>query len=144
MRGYYRNPEATAETLQDGWLHTGDIARMDGEGFIWLVDRKKDLIITGGENVSPVEIEHFFLEHPSIQDIAVIGTPDQRLGELVTAIIQLKEGYSLTEQALATFAERLPRYKRPRRYLFDNVPRNATGKIEKPRLRARYCGEAAV
>jgi acyl-CoA synthetase (AMP-forming)/AMP-acid ligase II len=144
MRGYYRNPEATAETLEDGWLHTGDIARMDGEGFIWLVDRKKDLIITGGENVSPVEIEHFFLEHPSIQDIAVIGTPDQRLGELVTAIIQLKEGYSLTEQALATFAERLPRYKRPRRYLFDNVPRNATGKIEKPRLRARYCGEAAV
>jgi acyl-CoA synthetase (AMP-forming)/AMP-acid ligase II len=140
MQGYYRNPEATAETLQDGWLHTGDIARLDGEGFIWLVDRKKDLIITGGENVSPVEIEHFFLEHPSIQDIAVIGTPDQRLGELVTAIIQLKEGHSLTEQALATFAERLPRYKRPRRYLFDSVPRNATGKIEKPKLRERYAG----
>lgn len=138
MQGYYRNPQATAETIQDGWLYTGDIARLDEEGFIWLVDRKKDLIITGGENVSPVEVEHYFLEHPDIQDIAVIGTPDQRLGELVTAIIQLKAGRTLTEQALHSFAERLPRYKRPRRYHFDQVPRNATGKIEKPQLRQRY------
>jgi len=138
MQGYYRNPQATAETIHDGWLHTGDIARLDAEGFIWLVDRKKDLIITGGENVSPLEVEHYFLEHPSIQDIAVIGTPDQRLGELVTAIIQFKEGRSLTEQELAAYAERLPRYKRPRRFYFDNVPRNATGKIEKPLLRERY------
>ena len=138
MQGYYRNPQATAETIRNGWLHTGDIARMDEEGFIWLVDRKKDLIITGGENVSPLEVEHYFLEHPSIQDIAVIGTPDQRLGELVTAIIQFKEGRSLTEQELVAYAERLPRYKRPRRFYFDNVPRNATGKIEKPLLRERY------
>jgi len=138
MQCYYRNPEATAESLQDGWLFTGDIARQDEEGFIWLVDRKKDLIITGGENVSPVEVEHYFLEHPDIQDIAVIGTPDQRLGELVTAIIQMKEGRSLTEQELLAYAEQLPRYKRPRRFHFDNVPRNATGKIEKPLLRKRY------
>ncbi|WP_428606651.1 AMP-binding protein [Sedimenticola sp.] len=144
MQGYYRNREATAETIRDGWLHTGDIARMDSEGFIWLVDRKKDLIITGGENVSPVEVEHYFLEHPHIQDIAVIGTPDPRLGELVTAIIQFKEGRSLTEQELTAFSERLPRYKRPRRFYFDNVPRNATGKIEKPLLRERYAGVAEV
>ncbi len=138
MRGYYQNPQATAETIRNGWLHTGDIARMDADGFIWLVDRKKDLIITGGENVSPLEVEHYFLEHPSIQDIAVIGTPDQRLGERVTAIIQLKEGRTLSEQELLAYAERLPRYKRPRRFHFDSVPRNATGKIEKPLLRARY------
>ncbi|MCW8890857.1 MAG: AMP-binding protein [Sedimenticola sp.] len=139
MQGYYGNAEATAETLRDGWLHTGDVARVDEEGFIWLVDRKKDLIITGGENVSPVEVEHFLMEHCAIQDVAVIGTPDQRLGEVVTAIIQLKPGCELTEQAVIAYAEGLPRYKRPRRVLFDQVPRNATGKIEKPKLRERYC-----
>ena len=139
MKGYYQNPEATAETIREGWLYTGDIAREDEDGFIWLVDRKKDLIITGGENVSPVEVEHFFMEHPNIQDIAVIGLPDQRLGELVTAIIQLKEGRSLSDQELTAYAERLPRYMRPRRIHFDVIPRNATGKIEKPKLRERYC-----
>ncbi|MCW8975877.1 MAG: AMP-binding protein, partial [Sedimenticola sp.] len=129
---------ATAETIRDGWLHTGDIAREDEDGFIWLVDRKKDLIITGGENVSPVEVEHFLMEHRHVQDVAVIGTPDQRLGEVVTAIIQLKPGCDLTEQEVTLFVEQLPRYKRPRRILFDEVPRNATGKIEKPKLRERY------
>lgn len=138
MRGYHDNPEATAETIRDGWLHTGDIAREDEDGFIWLVDRKKDLIITGGENVSPVEVEHFLMEHRHVQDVAVIGTPDQRLGEVVTAIIQLKPGCDLTEQEVTLFVEQLPRYKRPRRILFDEVPRNATGKIEKPKLRERY------
>jgi fatty-acyl-CoA synthase len=138
MRGYYRDPEATRETLRDGWLHTGDIARADAEGFIWLVDRKKDLIITGGENVSPVEVEHFLMEHPHIQDVAVIGTPDQRLGEIVTAIIQLKPGCDMTEDEVTVFAQCLPKYKRPRRIHFDLIPRNATGKIEKPILRERY------
>ncbi|TVO76789.1 class I adenylate-forming enzyme family protein [Sedimenticola selenatireducens] len=138
MRGYYRNPEATREALRDGWLHTGDIAMTDTEGFIWLVDRKKDLIITGGENVSPVEVEHFFMEHPHIQDVAVIGTPDQRLGEIVTAIIQLKPGCDMTDEEATVFAQRLPKYKRPRCIHFDLIPRNATGKIEKPKLRERY------
>lgn len=138
MKEYYRNPQATAEALDDGWLHTGDIVQQDEDGFIWLVDRKKDLIITGGENVSPVEVEHFFMEHPAIQDIGVIGTPDQRLGELVTAIVQLKQGAVLGEAELQLFAEGLPRYKRPRVVHFDQVPRNATGKIEKPKLRERY------
>ena len=139
MQGYYGNPRATGETIRDGWLHTGDIARCDEDGFIWLVDRKKDLIISGGENVSPVEIEHFLMEHPAIQDVAVIGTPDQRLGELVTAVVQLKVGQRLSEQALLDYTRPLPRYMRPRRILFDRVPRNATGKIEKPKLRQRYC-----
>ncbi len=147
MKEYYRNPDATAEALQNGWLHTGDIARRDRDGFIWLVDRKKDLIITGGENVSPVEVEHFFMQHPSIQDIGVIGTPDQRLGELVTAVIQLKMDHSLTEAEVNVFAEGLPRYKRPRIIHFGEVPRNATGKIEKPKLRERYApttGRASI
>jgi len=138
MREYYRNPEATAEVLKDGWLHTGDIVRKDEHGFLWLVDRKKDLIITGGENVSPVEVEHHLMAHPCVQDVGVIGTPDQRLGELVTAVIQVKPGKSLSEEEVLAFAEGLPRYKRPRVIHFGEVPRNATGKIEKPKLRERY------
>ena len=138
MTEYYKNPQETAQTLTDGWLHTGDIARRDREGFIWLVDRKKDLIITGGENVSPVEVEHFFMNHPAIQDIAVIGTPDQRLGERVTAIIHVKTDHQLSDEEIQRFAEDLPRYKRPRLIYFDAVPRNATGKIEKPKLREKY------
>lgn len=138
MREYYRNPQATREALRDGWLHTGDIVRRDSDGFLWLVDRKKDLIISGGENISPVEIEHFFMAHPKIQDIAVIGTPDQRLGERVTVIIQVKAGEALEREEVQHFAEGLPRYKRPRMIHFDQVPRNATGKIEKPKLRERY------
>ena len=140
MKDYYANEQATREALVDGWLHTGDIARQDGDGFIWLVDRKKDLLISGGENISPVEIEHFLMAHPKIQDVAVIGTPDRRLGELVTAIIQVKAGQALSEREVLEFAEGLPRYKRPRVIHFDQVPRNPTGKIEKPRLREKYAG----
>ncbi len=143
MREYYRNASATESALPEGWLCTGDIVTRDSDGFYWLVDRKKDLVITGGENVSPVEVEHFFMEHPSIQDIAVIGTPDQRLGELVTAIVQLKSGVDASEDGLRTFAGGLPRYKRPRVYHFGVVPRNATGKIEKPKLRVKYIALSA-
>ncbi len=140
MKEYYKNPEATARTLIDGWLLTGDIARMDEDGFIWLVDRKKDVIITGGENIFPVEIEDFLHEHPAINDAAVIGLPDERLGEIVAAIIQVKPGKRLTEQEVFEFCERLPRYKRPRKVFFGEVPRNPTGKIEKPKLRKQYGG----
>lgn len=140
MKEYYRNPEATAETLNDGWLYTGDIARVDEDGFIWLVDRKKDVIITGGENVYPVEIEDFLQAHPSIQDVAVIGLPSLRLGEIATAVVQLKPGQTVTKEELRTFCKPLPRYKRPRKYIFDDVPRNPTGKIEKPKLREKYAG----
>jgi acyl-CoA synthetase (AMP-forming)/AMP-acid ligase II len=140
MKEYYKNPEATARTLIDGWLLTGDIAKTDEDGFIWLVDRKKDVIITGGENIFPVEVEDFLHENPAIGDAAVIGLPDERLGEIVTAIIQVKPGKTLTEEEVFKFCERLPRYKRPRKIIFGEVPRNPTGKIEKPKLRKKYTG----
>ncbi len=140
MKEYFKNPEATAETLRDGWLFTGDIARVDEDGFVWLVDRKKDVIITGGENVYPVEIEDFLQTHPKIQDVAVIGLPSLRLGEIATAIIQLKHGQTLTKEEIRNFCEPLPRYKRPRKIIFGDVPRNPTGKIEKPKLRKAYSG----
>ena len=144
MTCYYKNPEATAETLRDGWLFTGDMAREDEEGFIYLVDRKKDVVISGGENIYPVQIEDFLRAHPKLKDVAVIGLPDARLGEITAAIIEVKEGESCTEQEINSFCLALPRYKRPRRIFFDNVPRNPTGKIEKPVLRDRYCGGRLV
>ncbi|MBW1704152.1 MAG: AMP-binding protein, partial [Deltaproteobacteria bacterium] len=142
MREYYKNPEATRDTIIDGWLLTGDMARLDEDGFIWLVDRKKDIIISGGENIFPVEIEDFLMENRKIQDAAVIGIPDDRLGEIVTAIIKVKPGDEMTEEELLGFCEGLPRYKRPRKVFFDDVPRNPTGKIEKPKLRKKFAGMA--
>ena len=115
MQRYYKNPEATAETLRDGWLYTGDMARMDADGFLYLVDRKKDVIISGGENLYPVQIEDFLRRHTSIRDVAVIGLPDARLGEIAAAVIAVKEGESLTEAEVQRFCEELPRYKRPKR-----------------------------
>ena len=140
MKEYYKNPVATKKTIIDGWLLTGDIARVDDEGFIWLVDRKKDLINCGGENIYPVEIEDFLMENQSIQDAAVIGIPDERLGEIVAAVIMPKPGHEITEEEVLEFCESLPRYKRPRKVFFDKVPRNPTGKIEKPKLRKKYSG----
>ena len=138
MTCYYKNEEATNECLKDGWLYTGDMAKYDEDGFIWLVDRKKDVIISGGENIYPVQIESFIMKNKKVQDVAVIGTPDARLGEISTAIIQLKEGEECTEEEMNNFCLELPRYKRPRKIIFANVPRNATGKIEKPLLRETY------
>ncbi len=138
MIEYYKNPEATAESIRDGWLYTGDMAKLDEDGFIWLVDRKKDVIISGGENIYPVQIESFLMKNPKIKDVAVIGLPDQRQGEIAAAIIELKEGESATEEDINNFCLELPRYKRPRKVIFADVPRNATGKIEKPVLRERY------
>ncbi|MFH1084070.1 MAG: AMP-binding protein [Pseudomonadota bacterium] len=142
MKEYYRNPEATESTLINGWLLTGDMARVDEDGFIWLVDRKKDIIITGGENIFPVEIEDFLMENRKVQDVAVIGIPDERLGEIVAAVIKIKPGSSMTEKEVFAYCEGLPRYKRPRKIIFDDVPRNPTGKIEKPKLRKKYAGMA--
>jgi len=135
---YYHNEEATNEVLKGDWLHTGDMAIYDEDGFIFLVDRKKDVIISGGENLYPVEIENFLAAHPDIQDVAVIGLADKRLGEIATAIIELKPGHTCTEENIQTFCLKMPRYKRPRKIIFADVPRNATGKIEKPRLREIY------
>ncbi len=141
MREYYKNPEATREVLRNGWFLTGDMARQDEDGFIWLVDRKKDVIITGGENIYPVEIEDFLQAHPKVQDVAVIGLPSTRLGEIAAAVVQVKAGQELTEKEIRDFCEGLPRYKRPRRIIFGAVPRNPTGKIEKPKLRKEYGGK---
>ncbi len=145
MKCYYHNPEATAEVLmKDGYLRTGDMAEQDADGFYFLVDRKKDVIISGGENLYPVQIESFLAANPKIHDVAVIGLPDSRLGEIAAAIVQVKEGMELTEEELDRFCLDLPRYKRPKKYIFADVPRNATGKIEKPKLRERYGGVRLV
>lgn len=144
MKCYYRDPEATAAVLREGWLFTGDMAMKDKDGFIFLVDRKKDVIITGGENLYPVQIEDYLRANENIKDVAVIGLPDARLGEIAVAIIELKPGRTCTEADIMAFCTDLPRYKRPRKIIFDEVPRNPTGKIEKPRLRKKYCSEGLV
>ncbi len=144
MTCYYRNEESTAECLKDGWLFTGDMAKEDEDGFIFLVDRKKDVIISGGENIYPVQIEDFLRQMDAIKDVAVIGMPDQRLGEISAAIIEIKEGYTLTEDEVNEFCYQIARYKRPRKIIFADIPRNPTGKIEKPVLRKRYCVENLV
>ncbi len=144
MEEYFNNPEATREVLKDGWLFTGDMAMQDKEGFYYLVDRKKDVIVSGGENIYPVEIENFLSEHPKIKDVAVIGMPDKRLGEITGAVIELKEDMKSTIEEIDRFCTALPRYKRPRKIIFADVPRNATGKIEKPLLRKRYGVENLV
>ena len=138
MTCYYKDEAATNAVLKDGWLYTGDMAEIDAEGFIYLVDRKKDVIISGGENIYPVQIEDFLRAHNDIKDVAVIGLPDERLGEITAAIIELKPGATATEESINEFCMDLPRYKRPRRIIFEDVPRNPTGKIEKPKLRERY------
>ncbi len=144
MTCYYRNPEATAEVLKNGWLYTGDVAMRDEDGFIYLVDRKKDVIVSGGENLYPVQIEDYLRKHDKIKDVAVIGLPDPRLGEIAGAIISIKDGMTCTEEEIEEFCNGLPRYKRPRKIIFDDVPRNPTGKIEKPLLRKRYSVEGLV
>ena len=145
MKCYYKDEAATREVLSsDGWLYTGDMARESEDGFIYLVDRKKDVIITGGENIYPVQIEDFLRRNSKIKDVAVIGLPDQRLGEIAAAIIEAKPEYQLTEEEINNFCMDLPRYQRPRKIIFAEVPRNPTGKIEKPKLRKMYGADQLV
>lgn len=142
---YYKDEKATEAVLSDGWLFTGDMAREDEDGFIYLVDRKKDVIITGGENLYPVQIEDYIRACIAVRDVAVIGLPDERLGEIAAAIVELKPEYSdWDEEKINAFCAGLPRYKRPRKIIFDKIPRNPTGKIEKPKLREKYCGEESL
>lgn len=144
LKEYYKNPKATSEIMKEpGWLLTGDMAE-EREGFIYLVDRAKDVIITGGENLYPVQIEDFIRANPKVKDVAVIGLPDERLGEIAAAIVAVKDGETLTEQEFNDFCLALPRYKRPRKVIFADVPRNPTGKIEKPKLRKLYGGAMLV
>lgn len=144
MKCYYKDEKSTNDSIKDGWLYTGDMAMEDEDGFIYLVDRKKDVIITGGENLYPVQIENYIRKHAAVKDVAVIGLPDARLGEIAAAIIELKDGAVCTEDEINKFCSGLPRYKRPRKIIFADVPRNPTGKIEKPKLREIYCGESVV
>ena len=144
MECYFNDEKATAEVLADGWLFTGDMAKEDEDGFIFLVDRKKDVIISGGENIYPVQIEDFLRTNGKIKDVAVIGLPDKRLGEITAAIIEVKEEFEMTEEEVNDFCLDMPRYKRPHKVIFADVPRNPTGKIEKPKLREIYCGESLV
>ena len=138
LKEYYKNPKATAEIKKpDGWLLTGDMAE-ERDGFIYLVDRAKDVIITGGENLYPVQIEDYIRANPAVKDVAVIGLPDARLGEIAAAIVEVKPGAVLSEDDVNRFCLGMPRYKRPRKIIFAPVPRNPTGKIEKPKLRKTY------
>ncbi|MBO6112762.1 MAG: acyl--CoA ligase [Lachnospiraceae bacterium] len=144
MTCYYNNPEATAEVLKDGWLFTGDMAMEDPDGFIFLVDRKKDVIVSGGENIYPVQIENFIRKFDKVKDVAVIGMPDQRLGEKTAAVIEIKDGIECTKEEIDEFCLGLPRYKRPKEIFFEDIPRNATGKIEKPKLRKLHGADRLV
>ena len=144
MECYYHDPKSTKEVLADGWLYTGDMAMEDEDGFIMLVDRKKDVIISGGENIYPVQIEDYIRTNEAVHDVAVIGIPDKRLGEVSCAIIELKKDFVVTEEEMNEFCMALPRYKRPHKIIFADIPRNPTGKIEKPKLREMYGGKGLV
>ena len=144
MKLSHNDPKATEEVLIDGWLYTGDMAMEDEDGFIMLVDRKKDVIISGGENIYPVQIEDFIRTNEAVHDVAVIGIPDKRLGEVSCAIIELKQDHTITEEEMNEFCMTLPRYKRPHKIIFADIPRNPTGKIEKPKLREIYGGKGLV
>ncbi len=144
--GYWQKPEATHEALAGGWFRTGDLARVDEEGFYYIVDRKKDMVISGGENVYPAEVEQVLHRHPAIADVAVIGTPHARWGEAVTAVIVRKEGVELAEAELIAWTrERLAHFKCPRVVAFvDALPRTATGKVLKRELRQQWGGDGSA
>jgi acyl-CoA synthetase (AMP-forming)/AMP-acid ligase II len=140
MKGYYKNPEATAKALRDGWLYTGDLARVDDEGFQYLTVRRTDLIISGGENVYPVDVERTLLLHPAVQEAAVIGIKDKEWGERVMAVVVLQEGKKATEEEILSFGkEKLAGYKRPRSVAFvEELPKNQLGKVLYKELRNRF------
>jgi long-chain acyl-CoA synthetase len=140
MAGYWDRPDATAETLRGGWLHTGDIGTMDAQGYLYLLDRKKDMIISGGNNIYPREIEEVLLKHPAIYEVAVIGVPDPLWGESVKAIVALRPGTTVTEEEVhALCRQHLASYKKPRIVEFvPELPKNAYGKILKRELREQY------
>lgn len=140
MRGYWKRPEATAEVIRDGWFHTGDAGFIDERGYVHVEDRVDDMIISGGENVYPAEVEDALLAHPAVNEAAVIGVPSERWGEAVQAVVVLRPGMSVEEQELIDFVrQRIARYKAPHAITFaQSLPRNATGKILRRELRATY------
>jgi fatty-acyl-CoA synthase len=146
MKGYWNRPEATADAIRNGWFHTGDVATRDADGYYYIVDRKKDMIISGGENVYPAEVEDCLYQHPDVAEAAVIGMPDERWGETVLAIVVLKPAAEPAERDLLDFTQgRLARYKQPHRVVFtEALPRNPAGKVLKYQLRERFAPPAAV
>ncbi len=133
MKGYWNRPEATAEAIKDGWFYTGDMARVDDDGYFFIVDRKKELIIRGGYNVYPREVEEVLYEHPAVREVAVVGMPHESLGEEVGAAVALKDGADVTPEELQAFVkDEVANYKYPRRiWLVDELPKGPTGKILK-------------
>jgi fatty-acyl-CoA synthase len=140
LEGYWQQPEETAKALGDGWFHTGDGGFLDGEGYLNIQDRKKDVIITGGENVSSIEVEDAIFSHPDVAEVAVIGVPDEKWGETIKALVVKTDGSSLTEQELIEYVKgKVARYKAPTSVEFrDVLARTATGKLQKFKLRAPY------
>jgi acyl-CoA synthetase (AMP-forming)/AMP-acid ligase II len=145
QREYFGDPEATAETWRDGWLITGDLGKLDADGYLYIVGRSKDVIIRGGNNVHAADVEHVLMQHDGVAEVAVVGAPHPVLGEDVVAFVVLHGGVEIDGDALRSFAlEQLADYKVPRQFHFvDELPRNATGKVVKPELRARLAGTAS-
>jgi long-chain acyl-CoA synthetase len=139
MRGYYNRPQETAATIVNGWVHTGDMARFDADGYLYIVDRKKDMVLSGGFNIYTKEVEQALLEHPAVQDAAVVGVPDEIFGEAVVAFIETQPGQTITKADLAEHTKsRIASYKKPKHVFFvDSLPRNPLGKILKNELRER-------
>ena len=140
MKGYWNNPEATAEVIKDGWFHSGDIGMLDELGFLIIMDRAKDIVIRGGENIGCAEVEYAISEHPAVNEVSVYGIPDERLGEMPCASIMLQEGSELSDTELTDFlSSRIAAFKIPARFYFqyEQLPRIATGKIAKKELRKR-------
>jgi long-chain acyl-CoA synthetase len=146
MMGYWKDPEASAEAIRDGWYHTGDLARCDSDGYYWFAGRVKQIIIRGGSNISPQEVEAVIGEHPAVREAAVIGRPDPTWGEIVVAYVTLKDGQSMTEKELIEFARaRIAAYKTPEHIIFkDSLPKNATGKMDRRALREAERAQATL
>jgi fatty-acyl-CoA synthase len=144
MRGYWRREEETAKTMRGGWIHSGDVAKADADGFIYIVDRAKDMIISGGMNVYSVEVENVLMEHPDVREACVIGVPDDKWGEAVVAFVVPREGARLEGSALIGFAGRtLAAYSRPKLVeLVGEIPKTPYGKMDKKAIRARFWGDA--
>lgn len=139
-QGYWKLPEETARTIKQGWFYSGDLATADEEGYIYIIDRKKELIISGGENISPKEVEGVIYRHPSVFEVAVIGVPDEKWGEAVKAIVVLRDGKPVTEAELIAFCrQNLARFKVPKSVVFtDSLPKTTSGKISRKELKDRY------